>query len=230
MKIRLVDNLNFKQKVERSILLIEDAWKKYSDRLVVAHSLGKDSAVVWHLAKKISKHIKGFIITTRFKPKETINFMEFQKDKFPELNIFSNDEDIPSQLYLQDPDKCCHLLKVKPMRMAIKSMNVFCLVTGLRSTEGRTRIDFKETEKQGEDYVKLNPILLWTEAEVWKYIAINRIDVNPLYGEGYRSLGCDPCTAITPGEERAGRWLGSSKCGGECGIHTKPLWECDGKQ
>ena len=33
-----------------------------------------------------------------------------------------------------------------------------------------------------------------------------------------------PCTQIATGlDERAGRWLGTSKCGGECGIHTKPL-------
>ena len=48
--------------------------------------------------------------------------------------------------------------------------------------------------------------------------------VNPLYAEGYRSLGCAPCTKIAQGaDERAGRWIGTSKCGGECGIHTKPL-------
>ncbi|MEK9148938.1 MAG: phosphoadenosine phosphosulfate reductase family protein, partial [Candidatus Desantisbacteria bacterium] len=71
---------------------------------------------------------------------------------------------------------------------------------------------------------KLNPILIWKEREVWQYLALNNVQVNPLYAEGYRSLGCEPCTKITHEEdERAGRWVGTSKCGGECGIHTKPL-------
>ena len=48
--------------------------------------------------------------------------------------------------------------------------------------------------------------------------------VNPLYAKGYRSLGCEPCTKISTGsDERAGRWTGTGKCGGECGIHTRPL-------
>jgi phosphoadenosine phosphosulfate reductase len=72
--------------------------------------------------------------------------------------------------------------------------------------------------------MKLNPILLWHEREVWQYLAIHRVPVNSLYAEGYRSLGCAPCTRIAQGpDERAGRWLGTSKCGGECGIHTRPL-------
>ncbi len=59
---------------------------------------------------------------------------------------------------------------------------------------------------------------------MWQYLALHGVPVNPLYGKGYRSLGCAPCTQIATGpDERAGRWLGTSKCGGECGIHTRPL-------
>jgi len=70
----------------------------------------------------------------------------------------------------------------------------------------------------------LNPILIWKEREVWQYLALYEVKVNSLYKEGYRSLGCEPCTKITNNDnERAGRWIGTSKCGGECGIHTRPL-------
>ncbi|MFH1247955.1 MAG: hypothetical protein V1490_02245, partial [Candidatus Omnitrophota bacterium] len=64
----LVETLNFKQKVERSLCLIKEAYEKYGDGLVVANSLGKDSVTVWDLAKKVSPNIRGFIVTTRFKP------------------------------------------------------------------------------------------------------------------------------------------------------------------
>jgi phosphoadenosine phosphosulfate reductase len=84
-------------------------------------------------------------------------------------------------------------------------MDVDCWVTGLRCTEGRTRTDFLEREER-------------------QYLALQGIAVNPLYSQGYRSLGCTPCTSIRTGpDERAGRWVGTSKCGGECGIHTQPL-------
>jgi phosphoadenosine phosphosulfate reductase len=220
----LVDNLNFKQKVERSMSLIRDAYEKYGESLVVANSLGKDSVAVWHLAKQVDARIRGFIVTTRYKPEATRSFMRDQVEKYPEMQIFKNDEEIPEKLYETDPDRCCDVLKVQPTRDAIEQMNVSCWVTGLRCTEGRTRVDYQEIEERDEGLLKLNPILIWTEREVWQYIALYKVDVNPLYSEGYRSLGCGPCTKIsTDPNERAGRWIGTSKCGGECGIHTKPL-------
>jgi len=54
----LVETLNFKEKVERSLQLIRDAYGKYGDSLVVANSLGKDSVAVWDLAKKVNPKIR----------------------------------------------------------------------------------------------------------------------------------------------------------------------------
>jgi len=220
----LVENLNFKEKVDRSIELIKEAYKKYGDGLVVANSLGKDSVCVWDLAKKVSPKIKGFIVTTRFKPAETIKFMKEEVARYPELKVYKNDSKIADKLYETEPDKCCDILKVEPTRKAVAEMNVKCWVTGLRCTEGRTRTDFKEVEERDKGLVKLNPILIWKEREVWQYLALYGVKVNPLYGLGYRSLGCAPCTHLTTDDnERSGRWIGTSKCGGECGIHTRPL-------
>lgn len=222
----LVDGLNFAQKVDRSLGLIREAYEQYGDRLVVANSLGKDSVAVWDLAKRVSPDITGFIVTTRYKPSETIDFMSQLVARYPELRVFRNDEPIPDRLCETDPDRCCDILKVRPTRQAIEEMNAACWVTGLRCTEGRTRTNFLEIEERDEGLVKLNPILLWHEREVWQYLALNGVPVNPLYAQGYRSLGCAPCTRIANGpNERAGRWLGTSKCGGECGIHTRPLKE-----
>lgn len=220
----LVENLNFNEKVKRSLTLIKEAYEKYADGLVVANSLGKDSVAVWDLAKKVNPKIRGFIVTTRFKPKETIDFMYQTIRRYPELRVYASHKKIPAKLYDADPDKCCEVLKVEPAKKAITELNVSCWVTGLRCTEGRTRTDFKEVEERDKGLIKLNPILIWKEREVWQYLALYRVKVNPLYGQGYRSLGCSPCTKITNDEnERAGRWIGTSKCGGECGIHTQPL-------
>lgn len=220
----LVDSLNFKEKVERSLTLISEAYRQYGDSLVVANSLGKDSVAVWDLAKRVSPKIRGFIVTTRFKPKQTVQFMRDIVARYPELRVFKSDAEIPPRLYESNPDTCCDILKVEPTRRAIQEMGVSCWVTGLRCTEGRTRTDFKEIEERDKGLVKLNPILIWKEREVWQYLALYGVKVNPLYAEGYRSLGCKPCTKITNDDnERAGRWIGTSKCGGECGIHTRPL-------
>ena len=226
----LVETLNFKEKVERSLALIKEAYEKYGDGLVMANSLGKDSVTVWDLAKRVSPKIRGFIVTTRFKPPETIKFMEEETAKYPELKVFKSDIKIPDKLYETEPDKCCDLLKVAPTRQAVKEMQVKCWVTGLRCTEGRTRTDYKEVEERDKGLIKLNPILIWKEREVWQYLAIYQVKVNPLYALGYRSLGCLPCTKITSDDnERSGRWIGTSKCGGECGIHTRPLISTEGE-
>jgi phosphoadenosine phosphosulfate reductase len=220
----LVETLNFKKKVERSKELIREAYTRYGDSLVVANSLGKDSVAVWDLAKSVNQKIRGFIVTTRFKPAATIKFMNETVARYPELKVYKSDIEIPSNLYETDPDKCCDILKVEPVKRAVEELGVKCWVTGLRCTEGRTRTDYTEVEERDEGLIKLNPILIWKEREVWQYLALYGVPVNPLYAEGYRSLGCAPCTKITNEDnERAGRWIGTSKCGGECGIHTRPL-------
>src|SRR5450830_166747 len=133
----LVDSLNFKEKVDRSLALIEAAWQKFGDGLVVANSLGKDSVAVWDLAKRVNPKIRGFIVTTRFKPKETVEFMHSTVQKYPELKVYQNDVEIPNELYKTEPDRCCEHLKVEPVRRAVKVMKVTGWVTGLRCTEGR---------------------------------------------------------------------------------------------
>src|SRR3989304_3084841 len=120
----LVESLNFAQKVDRSLGLLREAYEEFGDRLVVANSLGKDSVAVWHLAKRVAPAIRGFIITTRFKPAETVRFMNEEGARYPELRVFRNDEALPDpELYKVAPDLCCDILKVKPVRWAIAQRN-----------------------------------------------------------------------------------------------------------
>jgi len=221
----LVDSLHFGQKVERAENLIREYFDKFGDGAVVANSLGKDSMVVWDMAVRINPNARGFIITTPFKPQQTIDYMHWITKEYPNLQVFQSDRP-REDIYKTDPDRCCGIYKVEPVKRAVVEMDVKCWITGLRCTEGRTRTDYKEVEYRDKDLVKLNPILLFKEREIWQYLALHGVKVNPLYGLGLRSLGCAPCTSITASDnERDGRWVGTSKCGGECGIHTRPLKE-----
>lgn len=221
----LVDALNFKQKVDRSLELVRGMHEKYGDRMVVANSLGKDSMAVWDLCKRVDPKMRGFIVTTRFKPKETRAFQQVIVKQYPQLQVFESDAEIPDDLYQTDPDQCCEILKVEPAQRALREMKADCWVTGRRCTEGSTRKDLSEFEVAESGLVKVDPILLWDEREVWQYLALYRVPVNPLYGQGYRSLGCQPCTGISSSgeDERSGRWFGTDKIGGECGIHTRDM-------
>ena len=135
------------------------------------------------------------------------------------------------EIYFKDPHLCCELLKVVPIQYAYGDMNLQAWFSGLRNTEGHSRRFVHEIEVRSEKEVKINPILTWTEEEVWQYTKENDIPVHPWYnkefpdGRKIRSLGCKPCTVpvFKHESERDGRWRETCKKAGECGIHTNPL-------
>jgi phosphoadenosine phosphosulfate reductase len=56
---------------------------------------------------------------------------------------------------------------------------------------------------------------------VLAYVRANDVPYHPLYDQGYRSIGCAPCTrAVQSGESaRAGRWWWEGASRKECGMH-----------
>ena len=207
-------------KFKESLDIIREAVEKYPN-IAVGCSFGKDSIVLLHLALQVKPDIRVFSVMTPYKPEETFRYKE-ELTKLWNLNIetYSSDVEVPEGLWEKDPDECCQILKVEPTRNAVKNLDAW--IAGLRNTEGRTREDYEVWEEKG-GLMKVNPILYWTEADVWRYMAVNHIPVHPWYALGYRSIGCAPCSNIGGELERDGRWKGTSKCGGECGIHTQNL-------
>lgn len=238
------------EKIEHAQDLIKDAIRAYP-RIAVACSFGKDSMVTVHIARQVKPDLKIFAVMTQFKPRQTFEYLVKMNRKW-QLNttvyivadkvpaILKNDSldvrllpaeefnrkarEVESrtkkEIYKVEPDECCRLLKVEPTKLAVANLDAW--ITGLRNTEGRTREDYQEVENKG-GLIKINPILTFTEAEVWRYIATRGIKPHPWYGLGYRSLGCAPCSHPGGELERDGRWQDTSKCGGECGIHTQRL-------
>ncbi len=237
-------------KIEHAKELIEDAVRNYP-RIAVACSFGKDSMVTVHLAREVDPNIKVFSVMTRYNPRETFDYLKLMdkkmnlgvtvymvadsipealKDGSLEVRLLPTEEfnqkasqietETGNRIYAINPDECCRLLKVESTKVAVSSLDAW--ITGLRNTEGITRVDFKEIEDKG-GLIKINPILTFTEAEIWRYIATRGIEPHPWYGKGYRSLGCAPCSHPGGVLERDGRWKDTSKCGGECGIHTQRL-------
>jgi phosphoadenosine phosphosulfate reductase len=206
-------------KIEYSKQIIAQAIEKYP-RIAVACSFGKDSMVVLALARQVKPDILVFSVLTPMKPPETFQFKDNVERMWNlDLTVYMADREPIDQLWKTDPDRCCQIFKVEPTLQALEGLDAW--ITGLRRTEGRSRMDYEPMEPCNGT-MKINPILDWTETDIWRYTAIFKVPVNPAYAEGYRSLGCSPCTVLTKDSEteRAGRWRGTSKCGGECGIHT----------
>ena len=124
-------------------------------------------------------------------------------------------------LHQTDPDKCCQLRKVQPLLHALQVYDVW--FTGLRREQSPSRKDLKCVDwhrlPSDKSVLKVNPLALWTWQQVLLYAAENHIEHLPLYDQGYRSIGCEPCTAVASSASgpRSGRWNGKKL---ECGIHT----------
>ena len=238
------------EKISHAKELIAEAIRNYP-RVAVACSFGKDSMVTVHLAREVDPEVKIFSVMTRYKPGETFEYLRLMNKKMNlKTTVYMVADSVPEALqsdslevrllpteefkqrasqietqtdkkiYETNPDECCRLLKVEPTKLAVSNLDAW--ICGLRATEGRTREDYQEVENKG-GLIKINPILTFTEAEIWRYMATRGIEPHPWYGEGYRSLGCAPCSNPGGELERDGRWQDTSKCGGECGIHTQRL-------
>jgi len=103
-----------------------------------------------------------------------------------------------------DPVACCGDLKIRPLNAAIARLAIPALLTGVRADENQDRADRPWLEDHG-DHVRALPILEWTELDIWTFLVRENIPWCPLYDQGYRSLGCMPCTSRSGHGERSGR-------------------------
>lgn len=121
--------------------------------------------------------------------------------------------------------RCCEIRKVEPLKRALAGKKAW--LTGMRREQSTTRT---ELDIQSFDAVygleKFNPLADWSEDEVWTYLRANGVPWNALYDQGYRSIGCAPCSRpVVAGEDvRAGRWwweqAADGESGKECGLHV----------
>ncbi len=124
---------------------------------------------------------------------------------------------------LENRHECCHIRKVEPLGRALKELSGW--VTGMRREHSVTRTDLKaiELDALNGGIIKINPLLDWSEARLLDFIQERRLPQNRLLKQGYRSIGCAPCTrAVQPGEDsRAGRWWWENPEHKECGLHRR---------
>jgi len=198
--------------------------EQFGPAWAVASSMA--DAVVPHLASQVRPGVDIIFLDTGYHFAETIGMRDAVqavlpvtvRSVTPELTVAEQDAAFGPRLFERNPDQCCALRKVAPLRKALSEYTAW--TSGLRRDEADTRADVRVVEwDDRRGMVKLNPIAAWTEDDVQRYIADNNILVNPLLSDGYGSIGCAPCTRrIQPGEHaRAGRWAGTTKT--ECGLH-----------
>lgn len=203
------------------------AWtdQHFGGHYVVASNM--QDAVLVDLAAKIRPGVEVLFLDTGYHFAETIGTRDAVESVYditvvnvtPEHPVAEQDRLLGKDLFAREPNECCRLRKVLPLRRALS--NYAAWVTGIRRAESPTRADaplitFDEAFK----LVKVNPLAAWTDEDMQAYIDAHGVLVNPLVEEGYPSIGCAPCTAkpVEGADPRSGRWKGQVKT--ECGLHA----------
>ncbi len=204
----------------------------FGQEIALASSFGAEDVVVIDMIAKVAPEIRVFTLDTGRLHDETYEVMERVRVKYGVvIQSYFPDRDKVEQLErekgfysfresIENRKECCGIRKMEPLRRALSGMKAW--MTGLRSEQAVTRTDMAVVEwDEGNGLAKVNPLIDWSEEQVWEYIRANEVPCNALHDRGFPSIGCAPCTrAIKPGEDvRAGRWWWENPENKECGLH-----------
>ncbi len=198
----------------------------FGDKIAQVTSFGPSGMVILDHLARLSPGIRVITLDTGFLFEETYALWQEVQRRYPiqlDIRRASLSPQLQAETYGPDlwqvnPDQCCHLRKVVPLREALIELDAW--LTGLRRDQSFTRVDLPLIMWDTRyTLVKINPLAHWTRGQVWRYVLENKIPYNPLHDQGYTSIGCTHCTrpVVDPSDERSGRWPGRQKV--ECGIH-----------
>jgi len=224
-------------KTDASIALLQQAVDSYAEKLVFACSFGAEDVAMIDLISKHAPSIQVVTLDTGRLPQATHNVMDACREKYAlELKVYCPDAaeveamvcESGLNLFYQSVEKrkqCCAIRKIHPLKRALSGKEAW--ITGLRREQADSRQDMAAVEDDAHfGMKKFNPLIEWTEADVWDYIRSNDVPYNALHDQHYPSIGCEPCSrSITVGEDpRSGRWWWEREDGvAECGLHASPL-------
>ncbi len=199
-------------------------------KLTFATGFGAEGCVIIDAIARTGLEIDLFTLDTGVLFPETYALWRRLEDHYavkiravrPARTIAEQEIDHGPRLWERDPDRCCELRKVEPLRQALAGFGGW--VTAIRRDQTPERANAPVVSWDGRfGLVKINPLVRWTFDEVKAYAAAHDVPYNPLHDQGYPSIGCVPCTSqVKPGEDpRSGRWRGNEKT--ECGLHLREV-------
>ena len=219
--ITLHEKLQVLNEKYKSLLPHERVAELFSDfdrsEVLLTTSFGTTSVCLLHLFAK-HNHPAHFINTSYHFP-ETLAYknklVELYNINMVELNpdAAKNKMTQEQELWKTNPDGCCGVNKVTPLKEIKSKFNVWA--SGLMAYQNPHRKDMRIFQHDG-DIIKFSPLIDVDEDFVNTYALVNELPPHPLRSEGYDSVGCTHCTQ--KGTGRNGRWFGFNKT--ECGLHA----------
>lgn len=202
------------------------AFDRLGSEVALVSAFGPEGMVLIDMAAGIQRRFRLITIDTGFLFSETHNLMAEVEERYgvvietvqPALSPAEQERTHGAALWRRDPDLCCGLRKVQPLRQKLAELRGW--ITSIRRYQTAARAGARKLEWDAKfGLAKINPLADWSAEEVWNYIRKNDVPYNELHDQGYPSIGCTHCTrAVLLGEDaRAGRWPEFAKT--ECGLH-----------
>lgn len=203
---------------------------EFPGRIALVSSFGAESAVLLDLVAQIDQATPVIFLDTGKLFPETLAYRDELVARFGLRDVRSvqpdpielDRADPHGDLWRRDPERCCALRKVVPLERALFGFDAW--ITGRKRHHGgeRRALETIEVDPAAPGRVKINPLARWSADQVGAYSRARNLPNHPLVASGYRSIGCEPCTApVAAGDAtRGGRWVGLAKT--ECGIHRAP--------
>lgn len=200
--------------------------EKFGSDMVLGTGFGPSGVFLIHSLVTQKLPVKIFYLDTHLLFRETYSLRDELEERFgisierisTELSLDEQADKHGSELWKTDPDRCCYLRKVLPLKNYLSDKKAW--VTGVRRNQAATRNQTEVIEWDPlNEVVKINPLAKWSNEDVWEYIHKHNLPYNPLHDHGYPTIGCIPCTEPVEKQEheRNGRWKDNEKT--ECGIH-----------
>jgi phosphoadenosine phosphosulfate reductase len=189
--------------------VLAEAVERHHPRLVMLCSFQKEESVLVDELVRIAPDARIVTIDTGMLFPETLSTWRAFEERFG-IDVEVEDATGP-----WGAGACCGDAKVAALERALAGADAW--ITGIRREQGPTRAAAEPVEfDERRGIWKYNPLVEWSEKDLWRRISERDLPYHPLHDQGYASIGCAPCTA--PGSGREGRWAGLSKT--ECGIHV----------
>ncbi len=227
---RFLDRFEAMARPEGTADLLRWAWENFAPKVVLSSSFQTQSLPLLHLVSRTCPQMPVLFIDTGFHFPETLAFRDEVVSMLGlklvivrplldrETLLARYGDDLPHR----NPDLCCRLNKVEPMRRALRGMAAW--ISGVRRDQTSHRRTLRVLECRPDGLLRIHPMLNWTAAEVEAYRQRYHLPAHPLYERGYLSIGCRPCTKPAfVAHPRSGRWDGRRE---ECGLHLP--WEGEG--
>lgn len=208
--------------------------EKYGNRIALSSSLSIEDQTLADIMLNIDKTVRIFTLDTGRLFPETYRLiddtnlhynikMEVFCPQTEDLQDFVRNKGInPFYEGIEQRHACCQVRKLEPLSRAFKGLDAW--VCGLRRSQSVTRSDMQLVEwDDNHGLLKINPLIDWSEEQVWNYIKEHNVPYNELHDKGYPSIGCEPCTRAVKriDDIRSGRWWWEKPEHRECGLHRK---------